>query len=134
MVLVVEDEAIVRTLVVDQLRELGYHVLQAADGPEGVDILNSSQVINLLLTDIGLPGMNGRLVAQAGRTCRPDLPILFMTGYAETATQAAGFLEAGMGLITKPFEMEALAQRVRDTMTQAPLRAEAPSGPAKAPI
>ena len=134
VVLVVEDEAIVRTLVVDQLRELGYHVLQAADGPEGVDILNSSQVINLLLTDIGLPGMNGRLVAQAGRTCRPDLPILFMTGYAETATQAAGFLEAGMGLITKPFEMEALAQRVRDTMTQAPLRAEAPSGPAKAPI
>jgi PAS domain S-box-containing protein len=134
VVLVVEDEATVRTLVVDQLRELGYHVLQAADGPEGVDILNSSQVINLLLTDIGLPGMNGRLVAQAGRTCRPDLPILFMTGYAETATQAAGFLEPGMGLITKPFEMEMLAQRVRETMTQAPLRAEAPSGPAKAPI
>ena len=66
------------------------------------------------MTDIGLPGLNGRQVADAARMSRPGLTVLFMTGYAENAAMASGFLEPGMAMITKPFAMEALATRVRD--------------------
>jgi CheY-like chemotaxis protein len=113
-VLVIEDESAVREIVVDVLEELGYRAVQAADGPTGLKLLQSSMRVDLLVTDIGLPGLNGRQVADAAREQRPDLKVLFMTGYAENATIANGFLEPGMEMITKPFAIEALATRIRD--------------------
>ena len=76
-------------------------------------VLESGARIDLLVTDVGLPGLNGRQLADAARTTRPGLKVLFMTGYAENAAIASGFLEAGMELITKPFPIEALASRIR---------------------
>jgi PAS domain S-box-containing protein len=113
VVLVIEDEAVVRGLIVEELRELGYAVLEAVDGAEGLEMLHSRRRIDLLVTDIGLPGLNGRQVADAARAARPALKVLFMTGYAENAALASGFLAPGMEMITKPFAMEALAIRVR---------------------
>jgi PAS domain S-box-containing protein len=113
-VLVIEDEPVVRSLVVEVLADLGYRAIEAADGPSGLEALQSSQRIDLLITDVGLPGLNGRQVADAGRALRPDLKVLFMTGYAENTTLPADFLESGMAMITKPFAMEALAARVRE--------------------
>ncbi|MEF7613359.1 GAF domain-containing protein [Aquincola sp. MAHUQ-54] len=115
VVLVVEDEAVVRALVVDVLQELGYSVLEAADGNAGLAVLLGTQPIDLLITDVGLPGLNGRQMADAAREHRPGLKVLFMTGYAETAAVANGFLEPGMHMITKPFSMEAMAARLRET-------------------
>jgi PAS domain S-box-containing protein len=115
-VLVVEDEPVVRALIVEVLRELGYRALEAEDGPTGLAILESNQRIDLLVTDIGLPGLNGRQIVEAGRQLRPNLRVLFMTGYAETAAMASGFLEPGMTMITKPFAMDALALRIRECL------------------
>ena len=112
-VLVIEDDAVIRGLVVEVLHELGYRAFEAADGPAGLSLLQSPRRIDLLVTDIGLPGLNGRQVADAARTTRPALKVLFMTGYAENAALANGFLEPGMSMITKPFSMEALATRIR---------------------
>jgi signal transduction histidine kinase len=112
-ILVVEDDAVVRSLVVEVLQTLGYSALEAADGPSGLAILQSSQRIDLLITDIGLPGLNGRQLADGARARRASLKILFMTGYAESVATANGFLEPGMELITKPFAMDALTTRVR---------------------
>lgn len=114
VVLVIEDETAVRELVVDVLEELGYHAVEAADGPAGLKLLQSDVRLDLLITDIGLPGLNGRQVVDAARLQRPDLKVLFMTGYAENAAIANGFLEPGMEMITKPFAIEALATRIRD--------------------
>ncbi len=116
-VLVVEDEPLVRTLIVELMRELHYHVLEAGDGPAGLTCLQSAQRIDLLITDIGLPGLNGRQIAEAARLTRPGLKVLFMTGYAENAAMAAGFLTPGMAMITKPFAMEALATKVREVLS-----------------
>ena len=113
VVLVVEDEHAVRDLVVEVLNDLGYRALEAADGPAALEILNSAEKIDLLITDVGLPGLNGRQVADAARAKRPDLQVLFMTGYAENAAIGAGFLDPGMAMVTKPFAMEALASRIR---------------------
>jgi len=115
-VLVVEDEAPVRELVTGLLEEQGYRVLQAADSVAALEILRSSRMIDLLLTDIGLPGMNGRDMAGLARASRPSLPVLFMTGYAEGAATATGFLSAGMAMITKPFELDALLARLRNLL------------------
>ncbi|HEX7874399.1 MAG TPA: PAS domain-containing protein [Sphingobium sp.] len=113
VVLVVEDEPVVRGLIVEVLAELGYRAIEASDGPKGLEVIQSAQRIDLLITDIGLPGLNGRQVADAARIVRPDLKILFMTGYAENAALASGFLEPGMAMVTKPFAMEVLASRIR---------------------
>jgi CheY-like chemotaxis protein len=118
-VLVVEDETLVRLLIVDVLDELGYTSLEAGDGPAGLRILQSPQNVDLLITDIGLPGLNGRQLADAARVTRPDLKVLFMTGYAENAVAAKGVLAPGMEIITKPFVMDALAKRIRDIMDTA---------------
>ena len=112
-VLVVEDEPVIRDLIVEVLEELGYRALEAADGPSGLRILQSRKRIDLLVTDVGLPGLNGRQLADQGREKRPDLKVLFITGYAENATVANGFLDPGMEMITKPFAVEALAGKVR---------------------
>ncbi|MBA1272188.1 PAS domain-containing protein [Stutzerimonas azotifigens] len=113
VVLVVEDEPVVRGLIVEVLRDLGYASLEASDGPSGLAVLNGSQRIDLLVTDIGLPGLNGRQVADAGRLARPGLKVLFMTGYAENAAVASGFLDHNMELITKPFALDVLARRIQ---------------------
>ncbi|MDB5725618.1 MAG: hybrid sensor histidine kinase/response regulator, partial [Novosphingobium sp.] len=114
VVLVVEDEAVVRGLIVEVLGELGYHAIEASDGVKGLDILQSKRRIDLLITDIGLPGLNGRQMTDAARLVRPDLKVLFMTGYAENAALASGFLEPGMSMVTKPFAMDILAGRIRE--------------------
>jgi PAS domain S-box-containing protein len=115
-VLVVEDEPVVRGLVIELLTDLGYRVLEASDGPKGLEMLQSKRHIDLLVTDIGLPGMNGRQVADAGRVLRPGLKVLFMTGYAENAALASGFLDHGMAMITKPFAMNVFGTRVREML------------------
>jgi CheY-like chemotaxis protein len=113
-VLVIEDEEQVRALVIDVLNDLGYRALEAADGPRGLDMLRQNGHIDLLVTDIGLPGMNGRQVAEVARALHPALKVLFITGYAENAALAHGFLAPGMGLMVKPFAVDALATRVRE--------------------
>ncbi|BCA61180.1 histidine kinase [Sphingomonas sp. HMP9] len=114
-VLVVDDEPTVRMLVVEVLEELGYAAIEAADGASGLKLLQSDIRVDLLVTDVGLPGgMNGRQMADAARVARPDLKILFITGYAENAVVGNGHLDPGMHVMTKPFAMEALATRIRD--------------------
>ena len=114
-VLIIDDEEPIRMLVSDVLGEAGYRVLEAVDGPSGLKILQSDARIDLLISDVGLPGgFNGRQVADAARQTRPDLKVLFVTGYAENAVVSNGHLEAGMQVITKPFQMSALALRVRE--------------------
>jgi CheY-like chemotaxis protein len=113
-ILVIEDEATIRLLVVEELAEAGYRVLSAEDAQSGMRLLQSDARIDLLLTDVGLPGgLNGRQVADAGRVSRPGLKVLFITGYAENATMGNGLLEHGMQVITKPFDIAALARKVR---------------------
>ncbi len=114
-VLVIDDEPTVRMLVTEILEDLGYTAIEAADGPAGLRILQSEVRIDLLVTDVGLPGgMNGRQVADAGRAIRPAMKVLFITGYAENAAINHGHLEPGMHVLTKPFAMTALASRIKD--------------------
>jgi PAS domain S-box-containing protein len=114
-VLVIDDEESIRMLISDVLEEAGYRVLDAADGQAGLKILQSEARIDLLITDVGLPGgFNGRQVADAARQNRPDLKVLFVTGYAENAVIGNGHLDHGMQVITKPFQLSALALRVRE--------------------
>jgi PAS domain S-box-containing protein len=112
-VLVVEDEPVVRGVILEMLGEQGYRTLEAVDGPSGLRILRANERIDLLVTDVGLPGMNGRQLADQARETRPGLKILFITGYAESAAIADGFLQPGMEMITKPFDLENLSQRIR---------------------
>ena len=115
VVLVIDDEPTVRMLVAEVLADLGYAVIEAPDGPAGLKVLDSNARIDLLITDVGLPGgMNGRQVADAARVTRPDLKVLFITGYAENAVIGKSRLAEGMYVATKPFQMEMLAHRIRE--------------------
>ena len=115
VVLVIDDEPSIRMLITDVLSDTGYSVLEASDGPAGLRVLQSAARIDLLITDVGLPGgMNGRQVADAARTLRPDLRVLFITGYAENALMGNGHLEKGMHVLAKPFEVERLANKIRE--------------------
>ena len=97
------------------LGEAGYAVIEASDGPTGLSVLDSKAKLDLLITDVGLPGgMNGRQVADAARVKRPGLKILFITGYAENAVIGSGRLDKDMFVLSKPFQMDALASRVKD--------------------
>jgi PAS domain S-box-containing protein len=119
-VLVVDDEHTVRMLITDVLEELGYTAIDACDGKGGLQILESKRQIDLLITDVGLPGgMNGRQLADAGTTLRPDLKVLFITGYAENAVIGDGHLKPGMHVLTKPFGMDALANRITSILRSA---------------
>jgi CheY-like chemotaxis protein len=111
-ILVVEDDAVVRELVVEVLQDLGYSPLQASDGTSGLRIVESTATVDLLVTDIGLPGLNGRELANAAREHRPGLKVLLITGYAESAAVTGGILNAGMEMLTKPFAVDALAAKV----------------------
>jgi len=120
-VLVVEDEEAVRMLVVDALRELGYTMLEACDSKSALPLLQGARRIDLLVSDVGLPGLNGRQLAEIARQYRPGLQVLFMTGYARDAEIRGEFLDDGMDLLTKPFTVDELALRVR-TMLEHPRR------------
>jgi len=117
-VLVVDDEPTVRMLVSDVLEDLGYIAIEVADGAAGLRVLQSDARIDLLVTDVGLPGdMNGRQVADAARALRPGLKVLFITGYAENAVLSHGHLDPGMHVVTKPFAINALATRIKELIT-----------------
>ncbi len=120
-VLLVEDEESVRMLIVEVLDELGYHVLQAANGDAALAFLKSHRRIDLMVTDVGLPGLNGRQVAEIARRERPHLRVLFVTGYAAHAAVRANFLEPGMDMIAKPFAVKELARKVAAMVGSAPL-------------
>ncbi|MBX3484934.1 PAS domain S-box protein [Phenylobacterium sp.] len=125
-VLIIDDEATVRMLMADVLAEAGYTVLQAQDGPSGMRILESEQRIDLLITDVGLPGgMNGRQVADAARLTRPDLSVLFVTGFAENAAIGNGHLPPGMEVVTKPFGVGRLAAKVSEIIERRALAGRA---------
>ncbi|MGI4796364.1 MAG: ATP-binding protein [Janthinobacterium lividum] len=114
-VLVIDDEPVVRMLVAEVLEDCGYTAIKAADGVAGLQVLRSDVRIDLLVTDVGLPGgMNGRQVADAARVARPDLKVLFITGYAENTVLSHGHLEPGMHIMTKPFPLDALAVRIQE--------------------
>lgn len=112
-VLVVEDEDAVRMLVIDVLRELGYSTLEASDAKAALPLLQGAERIDLLITDVGLPGMNGRQLAEIARQQRPALQVLFITGYAPSAENRSDFLDSGMDMLAKPFSVDELALRVR---------------------
>ena len=113
-VLVVDDEPTVRMLATEVLQDLGYRTVEAADGAAGLKALEAGGRFDLLLTDVGLPnGLNGRQVADAARVLRPNLKVLFVTGYAENAVLGHGHLDPGMHVLTKPFSVDALAAKVR---------------------
>ncbi len=116
-VLVVDDEEHIRSMIVDVLSEAGYATLEAGDGAGGLALLQSPRKIDLLVTDVGLPGgMNGRQMADAGRALRPGLKILFITGYAENAVIGNGRLDPGMAIVTKPFSIDQLGTKVREML------------------
>jgi signal transduction histidine kinase/DNA-binding response OmpR family regulator len=117
LVLVVEDDEAVRAYSVDSLRELGYRVIAATNGREGLDLLARYPAIRLLFTDVGLPGgMTGRQLADQARRQRPELLVLFTTGYARNAIVHGGILDSGTHLLPKPFTLAALAAKVRSIL------------------
>lgn len=118
-VLVVDDEPLVRMLVVDAVEDLGLQSLEAGDGPQALEVLRSPTPIDLLITDVGLPnGMNGRQVADAARELRPGFKVMFITGYAENAVLAPDQLGAGMQVLTKPFDMSVLGRRIQSLLEE----------------
>lgn len=118
-ILLVDDEPLIRMIASEQLEELGYTVIEAGDAAAAIKVLNSPRPIQLLVTDVGLPGgMNGRQLADAARVSRPELEVLFITGYAENAVLNHGHLDPGMHVMTKPFQMEAFAKRVKDLIAK----------------
>jgi CheY-like chemotaxis protein len=110
-VLVVEDEALVRSLVVEVLEEAGYRVHEAAEAKSALAVLASGAALALMVTDVGLPGVNGKQLAQQARALRPDLKVLYMTGYTEGALVDPDSLPPGFDLITKPFDLDLLAAK-----------------------
>jgi PAS domain S-box-containing protein len=116
-VLIVDDEASIRMLVAEVVEDLGYSAIEAADGVAGLKLLRSDVRIDLLITDVGLPGgINGRQLVDTARETRRDLKVLFITGYAENAAISNGHLKPGMQVLAKPFAMDKLAARIKAIM------------------
>jgi signal transduction histidine kinase/CheY-like chemotaxis protein len=118
-ILVVEDDAAVRLLVTAVLEELGYRYIEASGAPQAMTILRSGARIDLLLTDVGLPIMNGRQLAEFARESRPEIKVLFVTGYAENAAVRGGFLDRGMDMLTKPFALSVLGLKIKEMIGSA---------------
>ena len=116
-VLVVEDDPSVRLLIRDVLEEVGYGAIEAGDGAAALPILASDTAIDLMISDVGLPGINGRQLAETARAHRPDLPILFVTGYAENAAIRGDFLGTNMAMITKPFSLDDLGRKISEILS-----------------
>ena len=118
-VMIVEDEPSVRLLIGEVLTELGYEFVEAANGDAALPILRSDQRIDLLVSDVGLPGMNGRQLAEMARAIRPGLKVLFVTAYAEGAVVRGGFLDDGMDMVAKPFSVDVLAEKIHSMVLDA---------------
>ncbi len=119
IILAVEDDPDVRAHTTGVLRELGYQVLEAANGKKGMEVLEARPDVDLLFTDVGLPGgMNGRQLAEAARRLRPKLKVLFTTGYEHNAIVHDGRLDPGVQLLTKPFTFSGLSQKLREMLDQ----------------
>jgi CheY-like chemotaxis protein len=116
VILVVEDEARVRHMSVDALRELGYSVVQASDGDHALKQLALLPRVDLLFTDIMMPSMTGRQLADQATTERPDLKVLYTTGYTRNAIVHNGIVDYGVSFLAKPFSIEALARKVRELL------------------
>lgn len=113
-VLVVDDEPLVSMLIMDVLEDLGYAAIDAPDAASGLKVVHSDSRLDLLITDVGLPGdMNGNQLAEAARRSRPTLKVLFVTGYAETGTLGRDQLPDGMQVLTKPFSIDMLADKIK---------------------
>jgi len=116
-VLVVDDEPLVSMLIIDVLDDLGYATIDARDALAGLKVVQSDSRIDLLITDVGLPGgMTGSELAEAARQARPNLKVLFVTGYAETGPLARDQLAAGMQVLTKPFSIDVLTSKIKGMM------------------
>ncbi|MCB8874236.1 ATP-binding protein [Acidisoma silvae] len=116
-ILIVEDDAVIRNLTVEVLSEAGYRILQASDGQEGLRMLDSRIHIDLLLTDVGLPRVNGRQLADQARETRQSLKVLFITGYAQNTKLTSDALAPGMSILTKPFTVAGLINRVKEVLS-----------------
>jgi CheY-like chemotaxis protein len=115
VILVVEDEVLVQMLVLEVIEDLGLEAREAGDGPSALEIVRSDTRLDLLVTDVGLPGMNGRQLVEAARAIRPDLKVLFVTGYADKAAMGE-FEGANSDMITKPFALETLSDKVLEML------------------
>jgi CheY-like chemotaxis protein len=115
-VLLVDDTDVVRLMIHEVLVEAGYEVVDATNAQDALYELRNDSRIDLLLSDVGLPGMNGRALADEARELRPDLPVLFVTGYTEGAAQRQQFLDHGMALLPKPFSLNELLHKVRQML------------------
>jgi CheY-like chemotaxis protein len=111
-VLLVDDEDGVRTLITEILRDAGYAVIEASDGIEGLEVLQSGVQIDVVITDIGMPRMNGVEMIEQARESHPDLKVLFITGYAQQQVSLSQQLDRNAQVLTKPFVMNALLERV----------------------
>lgn len=129
-VLLVEDENSVRAVIVAVLQDLGYHYIEVGDAKAALEVIDTDTHIDLLVSDVGLPGMNGRQLAEIAIARRPGLKVLFVTGYAEQAAVRHGFLSAGMQMITKPFLLDELANRVRSILAEPAPKPPEPMPPA----
>jgi len=108
----VEDDATVRSIISDALKDLGYRVLTASDARFAIPLLQSKDPIDLLISDVILPHVNGRKLAEMARASRPTLKVLFVSGYSENALVRGEFLDAGMDMLTKPFALDTLGAKV----------------------
>jgi len=106
---------VVRSLILEVLSELGYQTLEAADAQEAIPFLENPQRIDLMISDVGLPGMNGRQLADLAQANRPELKVLLATGYAE-GSNVEGYLAPNMEIITKPFAIDALANKISEML------------------
>src|SRR5262249_60181648 len=115
-ILVIEDDESVRAFVSDTLRDLNYNVIEARDAPSALVALDQHENVDLLLSDVVLPGKNGRQLAEAVRGKRPGIKVLFMTGYSRNAIVHQGRLDHGVELIQKPLTQATLASKIRDIL------------------
>ena len=117
-VLLVEDEPLVRGFAARALRKQGYHLLEASNGSEALRVAerHAEETIHLLLTDVVMPGMMGRELAEKLQPLSPKMRVLYMSGYTNSAIVHHGILEPGMNYIQKPFALEALARKVREVL------------------
>jgi CheY-like chemotaxis protein len=123
-VLVVEDDPQVRMLILEVLRDLQYEAIEASNPEEALAALKQVRAIDLMVSDVGLPGMNGRQLAEIARRDRPQLKVLFITGYAAEAAVRSEFLAGGMDMLTKPFALENLTAKIREMIRGGPAMAD----------
>jgi CheY-like chemotaxis protein len=119
-ILVVEDDPNVRAYVVEALSDIGYRVVEASDAEAALTVFASNTEIQLMLTDVVMPGMNGRVLAEMVKQSHPAVKTLFMTGYSRNAIVHQGRLDPGVSLIQKPFSQASLAARIRSLLDAQP--------------